>query len=148
MSLALRILAALFTLLAFNQCRSPTHSGGDRPTRVPAVVSFERDIKPILEIHCVQCHNSSNARANANLDLETRHLAMSTGRYPPVIKPGDPDNSLFIQALTLDIDHPTSMPPSPDKIWDVRLEILKKWIAQGAVWPQHVRLQRPEDWGE
>lgn len=118
------------------------------PDRVPETVVFERDLKPILEIQCVQCHNSVDAKDNANLNLETRKLALSTGRRPPVIRPGDPENSLFVQVLELEATHPTNMPPSPDKLWGVRMQIIKKWIAQGAVWPEDVRMVRPQDWAE
>lgn len=148
----LRFSVSASIVLVLSQCSPLTTPGGsDRgtlPVGVPQVVSFERDIKPILEIQCVQCHNSIDARANANLNLETRSLALTTGRQPPVIRPGDPENSLLIRVLTLDVDHPTSMPPTPDKIWGVKMQILKKWIAQGAIWPQDIRLQRPQDWAE
>jgi hypothetical protein len=94
----------------------------------------------------MECHNSKDAGRNAGLNLETRKLAMSSGRTPPVIRAGDPKNSLFIQALLLDVAHPISMPPAPDKIWDARLRILEKWIRDGADWPESIRLVRPQDW--
>jgi len=116
------------------------------PNRVPEKIDFARDVRPILETQCLECHNSKDARRNAGLNLETRKLAMTSGRQPPVIRPGDPKNSLLIQALRLDAAHPISMPPAPDKIWDARLKILEKWIRDGAAWPENIRLVRPQDW--
>lgn len=116
------------------------------PTRVPEKIDFARDVRPIIESQCLECHNSKDAGHNAGLNLETRQLALTTGRQPPVIRPGDPKSSLFIQALRLDVAHPISMPPAPDKIWDVRLQILEKWIRDGAEWPESIRLVRPQDW--
>lgn len=116
------------------------------PTRVPEKLDFARDVRPIIESQCLECHNSKDAGRNAGLNLETRHLAMTSGRQPPVLRPGDPKNSLFIQALRLDVVHPISMPPAPDKIWDARLQILEKWIRDGAEWPENIRLIRPQDW--
>ena len=116
------------------------------PTKVPENIVFERDLKPMLEIKCVQCHNHIDAKDNAGLNLETRHKAMTTGQNAPVIVPGKPEESLMIKVLELDVTHPTNMPPSPDKIWGVRMKILKKWIQQGAVWPDHVKLTRPQDY--
>lgn len=116
------------------------------PTRVPEKIDFARDVRPIIESQCLECHNSKDAHRNAGLNLETRKLAMTTGRQPPVIRPGDPKNSLFIQALLLDAAHPISMPPAPDKIWDARLKILEQWIRDGAEWPEDIRLVRPQDW--
>lgn len=116
------------------------------PTKVPQTIVFERDLKPLLEIKCVQCHNHIDAKDNAGLNLETRHTAMTTGRNAPVIIPGKPNSSLIIKVLELEVTHPTNMPPSPDKIWGVRMKILKKWIQQGAIWPDHVKMIRPQDY--
>lgn len=142
---------ALFSVILLAHCA--TRQTGGRyaesriyPTRVPGKIDFARDVRPIIESQCLECHNSKDARHNAGLNLETRKLSMSTGRQPPVIRPGDPKNSLFIRALKLDAVHPISMPPAPDKIWDARLEILEKWIRDGAEWPEIIRLIRPQEW--
>ena len=115
------------------------------PTRVPKKIVFIRDVKPILEVMCLECHNSVDAHLNAGLNFETRRLALSTGRNPPVIQPGEPEASRMIQLLKLDPQHAIGMPPGPDKIWGVRMKIFEKWIAQGMDWPADVRLQRPQD---
>ena len=154
LSSAFAVLAALlFTNCTTGQPGAPSQPGAPRhsqdriyPTRVPEKIDFARDVRPIIESQCMECHNSKDAGRNAGLNLETRKLAMSSGRTPPVIRAGDPKNSLFIQALLLDVAHPISMPPAPDKIWDARLKILDKWIRDGADWPESIRLVRPQDW--
>ncbi len=139
--------AVLFTDCTTSQTTDHNHPQSRLyPTRVPEKISFVRDVRPIIEGQCLECHNSKDAAHNAGLNLETRKLAMTSGRQPPVIRPGDPKNSLFIQALLLDVAHPISMPPAPDKIWDARLKILEKWIRDGAEWPENIRLVRPQDW--
>lgn len=143
----LALAAVLFTRCTTSQPGAHNYSQ-DRlyPTRVPEKIDFARDVRPIIESQCLECHNSKDARKNAGLNLETRNLAMTSGRQPPVIRPGDPKKSLFIQALQLDAAHPISMPPVPDKIWDARLKILEQWIRDGAEWPENIRLIRPQDW--
>ena len=86
-----------------------------------------------------------DAAKNGNFILETRKLAMTTGATPPAIIPGNPDQSLLIKVLTLDPLHQKAMPPAPDKIWGVRMEILRKWITEGADWPESVRLVHPRE---
>lgn len=139
--------AVLLTACTTGQ-RSAHNYPEDRlyPTRVPAKIDFARDVRPIIESQCLECHNSKDAWHNAGLNLETRHLAMTSGRQPPVIRPGDPKNSLLIRALRFDTVHPLSMPPAPDKIWDARLKILENWVRDGANWPENIRLVRPQDW--
>jgi len=117
------------------------------PTEVPAgKIDFKTHVRPLLIINCMECHNSTDAPTRGgNLRLETRALAMTTGSHPPAIVPGDPDKSLLITVLSLDPLHQTAMPPAPDKIWGVRLEILRKWIREGAEWPESVTLVHPAE---
>jgi len=114
------------------------------PDKVPrGKIDFEKHVRPLLIINCLECHNSKDAHENGNLSLETRELALTGGRRAPAIVPGKPDRSLLIQVLTTDVIHQEAMPPTPDKIWGVRMRILRKWIRQGAVWPEEVRLVHP-----
>jgi len=131
-------------------CRNSTSSIDDAeeypswPTRVPAgKIDFEKDVRPILIINCLECHNNQTAARSGNLSLETRKLALTTGNHAPVLIPGDPDNSLLILALGENGIHEEPMPPTPDKIWGARMEILRRWIAEGAEWPEDVRLVHP-----
>lgn len=113
------------------------------PDRVPSgQIDFIRDVQPLLEDQCLECHNATNAHEFAGLNLETRETALRTGRSAPVIVPGDPAKSLLISVLKRSSDHPLSMPAAPEKIAGVRLAILKKWIAQGAPWPPGVQLSQ------
>ncbi|MGK0186491.1 MAG: hypothetical protein ACI9R3_002274 [Verrucomicrobiales bacterium] len=115
------------------------------PARVPDRIDFARDVRPLLEDQCLECHNHVDARDFAGLNLETRISAFTSGRRAPVIVPGDARKSLLIQVLKLNPSHATSMPAAPEKVKGVRLAILEKWINQGADWPKSVRLVRPQD---
>lgn len=117
--------------------------------RVPlGRIDFLRDVKPILESRCLECHYDKLASTHAGLSLQTRKAAFTTGRNAPVIVPGNPDGSLLYQTLLLGHSHPIAMPPSPDKLWDDQLKILHKWIRQGAEWPEgeEGRLIPPQEW--
>ena len=116
------------------------------PDRVPnGPIDFRQHVRPLLIINCLECHNREDAPRNGNFILETRVLAMTTGSAPPAISPGDPEKSPLITVMTLDPLHQRAMPPAPDKIWGVRLEILRKWIQEGAVWPEEVTLVHPRE---
>ena len=116
------------------------------PESVPdGPIDFKKHVRPLLVINCLECHNREDAPRNGNFIMETRALAMSTGSAPPAIIPGDPDKSPLITVMTLDPLHQRAMPPAPDKIWGVRLEILRRWIQEGAVWPEDVTLVHPRE---
>lgn len=127
----------------------PVASGPGDPTWPDSVpdgpIDFKKHVRPLLIINCLECHNRDDAKHNGNFILETRALAMSTGSAPPAIITGDPDKSPLITVLTLDPIHQRAMPPTPDKIWGVRMEILKRWIKEGAVWPEDVTLVHPRE---
>lgn len=135
------------------QCQSlPSRSSASSdgavlwPDRVPdGRIHFQKHVKPLLQDQCLECHNNVDASNFAGLNLETRSSAFNSGRNAPVIVPGDPQKSLLIQVLKLNSSHPTSMPAAQEKVEGVRLAILEKWISQGAEWPDHVRLTRPQD---
>jgi hypothetical protein len=146
--LALSLLASLS--LAPLACRTQQAETEDEypswPTKVPpGKIDFKRNVRPLLIVNCLECHNNESAAANGNLSLETRQLALTTGNHAPVLIPGDPDNSLLITVLTIDDVHLNAMPPAPDKIHGVRMEILRRWIEEGAEWPEDVPLVHPRE---
>lgn len=114
-----------------------------RPARE---VSFRDDVKPILELRCLECHN--RRYKFAGLNLETRELAMKGGRSGPAIIPGDPHNSLFYKVLLFGHEIPTAMPPTPDRLTQEEEQVLHDWIKQGGEWPAGAagRLIPPQEW--
>ena len=102
-------------------------------------------VKPILRSQCMECHNSRYQFAQLN--LETRALAMKGGRSGPVIKPGSPQQSLLYRVLLLGHDNPVAMPPKPEKIAREQEQLIHDWIFQGAPWPEgkEGRLMPPTD---
>lgn len=149
----LRVLAVLLlSLLLFVPlaCRNQQALTEDEypswPTKVPAgKIDFKKNVRPILVVNCMECHNNESAPINGNLSLETRKLALTTGNHAPVLIPGEPDKSLLLTVLTVSDVHLNAMPPSPDKIYGVRMEILRRWIKEGAEWPEDVPLEHPSE---
>lgn len=145
-SIALISVLVIVTAFILVQPRTSEEELPTWPTTVPnGKIDFKKNVRPLLVINCLECHNREGAPANGNLNLETRELAMTTGNNPPVLVPGKPDESLLIKVLTLEGIHQQAMPPTPDKIWGVRMEILRRWIEEGAHWPERVRLVHPRE---
>ena len=84
----------------------------------------------ILAQRCVRCHNAEKTRGG--LDLSTREAALAGGATMDAIFPGDLDKSAVYQRAK---DH--SMPPPKDAppLSDGEVDILARWIIQGAPWP-------------
>ena len=113
-------------------------------------VRFTDGVDTVLESRCLECHNHVNAKEMGGLNLETRETAFSTGAHAPVIVPGSPERSMLYRVLEVDDLHPVFMPPTPDRLWENELKLLKQWIADGADWPSGSSgtLVRPQDWPE
>ncbi len=105
---------------------------------------FKKDIAPILEASCLKCH--CEAKAKGKLRMDTRELAMKGGKDTKLIVAGKPDESALIKVLLLAPAEDEAMPPEgkaprPDA---AQIELLKKWVAAGAVWPDGMTLKSSE----
>lgn len=103
-------------------------------------VDFVTDIQPILELNCVRCHNPESHKADLRLD--TRELAFTSGDNAPSIVPFQPEKSSLYTFTVLDPEHDSFMPPKGkgDPLPKEKTELLKAWIEQGAPWPDGVTL--------
>ena len=106
----------------------------------PAVsnVEFNRDIRPILSDNCYQCHGPDKAQRKADLRLDTEAGATADlgGRRPVVA--GDVNLSEVYQRLIAE-DESERMPPvkSGKKLSKAQIELVRRWIEQGAKWQKH-----------
>src|SRR4051812_48752749 len=100
-----------------------------------AKIDFVKDVAPIFKQHCYECHGP-NAH-EAGLRLSRRDDAMAGGDSgDKVIVPGKPDESRMIK-LVSGQDPKLHMPPADtgDELSKAELDVLKRWIADGATWP-------------
>jgi mono/diheme cytochrome c family protein len=105
---------------------------------------FAKDIAPILEASCVKCHNDKKAKGKLN--MATKAGFEKGGEDGKLVEPGKPDDSALIKVLLLPEDHDDAMPPK-DKAprpTAAQIDTLKKWIADGAKWPDGATLKVPE----
>lgn len=93
---------------------------------------FESRIRPLLIEHCYECHSADGKKLQAELRLDNRDSLISGGESGAAIAPGDPNDSLLIEALRYES---FEMPPS-GKLLNEQIADFEKWIADGAVWPQ------------
>src|SRR5690349_223572 len=57
---------------------------------------FETRVRPVLAKNCYACHTSSKM---GGLQLDSREHLMQGGKDGPVLVPGDPEQSVLIQAV-------------------------------------------------
>ena len=105
-------------------------------------IDFSREILPLLSDKCISCHGPDPSSRMANLRLDTREGALA------VIAPGDPASSKLI-ARVAPAKPGLLMPPTRSHkapLTAAEVDLLRRWIADGAVWGQHwafIKPQRP-----
>jgi formylglycine-generating enzyme required for sulfatase activity len=116
------------------------------PIAAHAAVDFAKEVQPILEQNCVRCHNEKATaveKGDTDYLLETAKNAIR-GRY---IVPGDGSKSK-VYTTTIKPDDDENLMPPPDEIkkgssrrlTKAETETLKRWIDEGAKWPEGVKL--------
>lgn len=96
---------------------------------------FLTQVKPVLQEHCVRCHNGSLPPPALNLTRKAVAFTRSaTGR--DYILPEDPDCSLLISAVQRGGTHPKMMPRTEVSLTDDQIGMLREWIEDGAYWPE------------
>ncbi len=94
---------------------------------------FHSKVLPILQNECFRCHGE---KTNGGLALNSRELAMAGGDSgKPAVTPGDPHASEMIARLRSD-DPDLRMPPTERPLSDEQIQVLERWIAAGAKWPE------------
>jgi cytochrome c553 len=97
------------------------------------VINFEDEVLPILEDYCIDCHGPDKQKSGFRVDRRANLLkGGDTGMA--AILPGKPEKSYMIEVLKSN-DPEISMPPKGGPLFEDEIEILEKWISEGANWP-------------
>ncbi|GIX04068.1 MAG: hypothetical protein KatS3mg113_1074 [Planctomycetaceae bacterium] len=92
---------------------------------------FERHIRPLLQEHCVRCHGGEKQTAGLRLDRAAG--LRQGGESGPLVVPGQPEQSLLIQAVRR--QGGLAMPPDYS-LREQDVQLLETWVARGAPWPE------------
>lgn len=96
-------------------------------------VDFAKDIKPIFDKSCMDCHDKSGPMGKFRLDK--REEALKGGESGPAIVPGKSDKSPLVYYVAHAIKD-LEMPPTDqgDPLTKEQVGLLRAWIDQGAKW--------------
>jgi Planctomycete cytochrome C/Anaphase-promoting complex subunit 4 WD40 domain len=86
-------------------------------------------ILPILRDSCIGCHGADKKRGG--LAVHTYSELMQGGSSGAVVKPGDPEASRLF--LLMAHKGEPAMPPKSPKLEQAKLDVVAKWIAEGAL---------------
>ena len=102
----------------------------------PAKVDFNYHVKPLLSDRCFACHGPDEKGRKGKLRLDTQEgafKALDDGMF--VIKPGDSAHSELVRRITgTDPDEVMPPPKSNLSLSKEEIELLRRWVQQGAEW--------------
>ena len=103
------------------------------PPAVKAKVSYKKDIKPLIEKSCLNCHGPKK-RPKGKFRIDTRELALKGGYEGVAIIPGKSEKSPLIYYMNYQVvDY--EMPPEGKKDYPKlnreQIGLMRAWIDQG-----------------
>ncbi len=110
----------------------PLRAAEPAQKKVPDVVSYYRDVRPIFQQHCQGCHQPAKPQGGY---IMTSHaeLFKKTDRELPGIVAGSVEKSSLVEVLLPTKDgKPARMPKTKDPLAAIDIDIIRKWIVQGA----------------
>lgn len=99
-----------------------------------STISFEKEIQPIFNDYCVECHKPGGSGTEASgLDLSTYEGVMKGTKHGAIVSPGDPFTSNLMAVLDGRTDASITMPHNEKRPMNKNdRRILRKWIIGGA----------------
>jgi hypothetical protein len=101
----------------------------------PNSVDFTREVQPILAKHCYQCHGPGDAASGLRLSAREAVIEPADSGLPAIV-PGDAESSELLRRITAESEF-ERMPPEDPALTAEQIEVLRRWIDQGAPWQDH-----------
>ncbi|MBI2925490.1 MAG: PSD1 domain-containing protein [Verrucomicrobia bacterium] len=122
----------------------PLH--GATAPKAKSQLDFNRDIRPIFSENCYACHGPDKNKRKAGLRFDRQEDALAKledGDF--AIVPGDVAKSKLLK-LIASSDEDDRMPPAKTgkRLTKAQIELLTRWIAEGAKWKPHWSYIVPE----
>ncbi len=105
-------------------------------------IDFNREIRPILSESCYQCHGPDAGKRKADLRLDAREGLFRSDDGTAIVAPGKLDASeLWLRITSDDPDSVMPPPKAGKRLAPAQVEIVRRWIEQGAPWKGHWSFQ-------
>ena len=117
------LLAFITVILAF------TLSSRQKP------IDYSTQVKPILNKKCITCHGGVRRKGGFSVLFRSEALAKTESGKIAII-PGDPEHSELIRRIT-NRDPEERMPYKHEPLSADEINILRRWITEGAQWGDH-----------
>lgn len=99
-------------------------------------IHFQTEVRPILMEHCAECHGGVKKASGFSVLSRASMLQEGDSGDPGFVAGNSEESALITRIRSKDLDE--RMPPEgQDALSAHQVEVLTKWVDQGAPWPQH-----------
>jgi len=120
------------TPLESDELSQPTSPESEAETAVePAPVPVADQVLLVFRERCIECHGPEKQKAKLRLDIPDGGIFADDGP----VSVGSPDDSLLLQLVSLPADDLDIMPAKGDPLTAEQIDLIRTWIADGALWP-------------
>lgn len=95
-------------------------------------VDFKRDVFPLLEARCFECHAGEKPDSGYRLDVHRELLGYSSGEV--LAEPGRSRHSRLFEVISTASEEERMPPEGADPLSDEQIAMLRAWIDQGLKW--------------
>ena len=106
-------------------------AGDAKKDKVPDKVSYYKDVRPILMIHCQGCHQPAKAEGSFIMSSHAELFKKGDHEEPGIVA-GKPEASYVVTMITPQKGKPPEMPRGKDPLTEREVALIKLWITQGA----------------
>ncbi len=112
---------------------------------IAQTIDFRTQIQPILSEHCSQCHGVDEETREGALRLDLREAALAGGEsgQPAIIAGNSAQSAIIHRVLSSDPDVLMPPPSLQKPLSKQQIELLSKWIDQGAPYAKHWAFEAP-----
>ncbi len=99
-----------------------------------SALEYEKDIMPIFEKKCFECHSNKAEKTKGGLRLDDPAHFLGRFEKDDLVQPGQPKMSGLYYSLTRPRFDKGAMPPEKkgDQLTEKEVELIRDWIAEGA----------------
>jgi WD40 repeat protein len=119
------------SIVALCACLAVRTSADEPKPAGPATnVSYYQQIRPIFQAHCQGCHQPAKPSGKYVMTAFDRMLAAGESGESAIV-PGKPDESYLVEQIT-PVNGQAKMPRGKKALTDAEVELVKRWIVEGA----------------
>lgn len=100
----------------------------------PEQLALSAEARGIFAHRCTKCHGQQKQKSGLRLDV--KEAALKGGEGGAVLAPGKAEESEILKRVSLPAGDDDLMPPKDGPLDAKEIETLRRWIADGAPWPE------------